>query len=246
VFAPFVSLAAIVPMLLGVVLAGHARTAGVVVFACGLIGTVVVGGWLSGQWILSDLTLSQWHPGYFLPTVAGGLLAATGSAQLGYGDLARLMFGYGLVCWVVLGSVILLRLFTQPRLPTPLLPTMAIEVAPPVVAGTAWFTINGGRVDNLALALAGYAALMVLVQVRLVSAYRTVPFGLGWWAFSFSYAAVVVDAVHWLAAEQVSGQLAWTYVAVAVPSLGVLGLVALTVRALARGTFLPRPAPPPA
>jgi hypothetical protein len=46
------------------------------------------------KWIVADLQLAQWHPGcpprnthpgYFLPTVAGGLIAAAGSAALGYG-----------------------------------------------------------------------------------------------------------------------------------------------------------------
>ena len=79
----------------------------------GLIVTVALGGWLSGQWIISDLSLPQWHPGYFLPTVAGGFLAAGSSAELGYGQLARVLFGYGAICWFVLGSILLQRLLKQ-------------------------------------------------------------------------------------------------------------------------------------
>ena len=240
VLAPFVALFTIVPMLFGVALAQHARTAGVTVFAISLVATVLVGGWLSGEWILSDATLAQWHPGYFLPTVAGGLLAAGSSATLGYASLARVMFGYGSICWLVLGSILLQRLFTQPRLPVPLLPTMAIEVAPPVVAGVAWFDINGGSADGVALGLAGYAGLMVLVQLRLVPLYRTVPFGPAWWAFSFSYAAVFVDAIRWLGATHVSHGHTWSYLLLAVVSGAVLALVLRTAVALARGGFLPR------
>ena len=81
---------------------------------------------------------------------------------------------------------------------------MAIQMAPPVVAGAAWFEINGGRVDGLALGLAGYALLMAMVQIRLVTVFRTAPFGPGWWAFSFSYAAVFLDALRWLSAEDVA------------------------------------------
>ena len=146
IFAPFTALIFIVPMLIGVALANYQPGAGAVLFIAGLIPTVLLGGWLTGGWILQDITLAQWHPGYFLPTVAGGLIAAGGSAAMGYDQLAMLMFGYGMVCWLVLGSILLLRLFTQPSLPTPLIPTMAIELAPPVVAGSAWFaaTAPGG------------------------------------------------------------------------------------------------------
>jgi tellurite resistance protein len=248
VFAPFLAVAGIVPMLLGAALAAHARTAGVTIFAIALIATIGFGGWLIGQWIVSEMTLQQWHPGYFLPTVAGGYLAATTSAELGYGSLAKLMFGYGTVSWLVLGSILLQRLFTQPRLPVPLLPTMAIEVAPPVVAGVAWFAINGGRIDGVALALAGYALLMTLVQLRLVPLYRSVPFGPSWWAFSFSYAAVFVDAIHWLSVEHTTHGQAWAYVLATIVSAAVLVLVLRTLLTLKESRFLPAaptPAPTP-
>ena len=179
-FAPFVGLVGIVPMLLGVALAGYARGAGVAVFAVSMAFTVVIGGYLVGQWIVSDLSLEQWHPGYFLPTVAGGYLSAGACAVLGYRSLGTVMFGYGTVSWLVLGSILLQRMFTQPRLAGPLLPTMAIQMAPPVVAGTAWFQLNGGQIDTVALVLSGYAVLMVMVQLRLVPMFRTAPFGPGW------------------------------------------------------------------
>jgi tellurite resistance protein len=245
VFAPFVAVAAIVPMLLGGALTEHARAAGVGLFVAALVATVLLGAWLTGTWILGDLRLEQWHPGYFLPTVAGGLLASGTAASTGLPGLGWLMFGYGVVCWLVLGSILLTRLFTQPRLPLGLVPTMAIEVAPPVVAGAAWFALDGGVADPVAIAIAGYAGLMVLVQLRLVPLYRTVPFGLGWWAFSFSYCAVVVDGLRWLAAARTPDLTPWSAVLLAVASAAILALVVRSVTAVARGTFLPRPRPTP-
>ena len=231
-------------MLLGVALASHAHDAGLAVFVLSMALTVALGGYLIGQWIVSDLSLEQWHPGYFLPTVAGGYLSAGACATLGYHPLGLVMFGYGTVSWLVLGSILLQRMFTQPRLPGPLLPTMAIQIAPPVVAGTAWFELNGGRVDTVALAISGYAALMVMVQLRLIPIYRTAPFGPGWWAFSFSYAAVFVNAIHWLAAEQTPHGEVWTYLLLAIVTGAVLALAGRTAAALRRGTFLPQPPTP--
>lgn len=242
---PFTALAVIVPMLLGISLAPHARTAGEIVYAVGLVLTVLLGAWLTSLWIRSDTQLAQWHPGYFLPTVAGGLIAAACSAVLGWTTLSHLMLGYGLICWFVLGSILLLRLFTQPALPPPLLPTMAIEVAPPVVAGNAWFAVNGGRLDLVAELLAGYAVLMILVQIGLASTYRRVPFGPGHWAFAFSYAAAFTDGIHWLAVEHVHGQKVLTYLVLAIATSALAALAARTVLGLVRRDFLPRvPADP--
>jgi tellurite resistance protein len=237
---PFTAVVVIVPMLLGVALAPHARTAGEVVHAIGLVLTVLLGGWLTGLWIRADIQLPQWHPGYFLPTVAGGLIAAGGSAALGWVTLSHLMLGYGLICWFVLGSIMLVRLFTQPMLAPPLLPTIAIEVAPPVVAGDAWFVINGGRLDLVAELLGGYAVLMVLVQICMVGVYRRAPFGPGYWAFAFSYAAAVTDGVWWLDVEHVHGQQGLTYLLLGLATLAFAALAARTGLGLGRRTFLPR------
>jgi tellurite resistance protein len=241
VFAPFVALIGIVPMLLGVALSPRAHVVGEVVVIVSLVSTLALGGALMGQWIVSDLTLAQWHPGYFLPTVAGGYLGAGALAALGHDDLAHALFGYGTVSWLVLGSILLQRTFVEQRLPAPLVPTMAIQMAPPVVAGTAWFEINGGRVDALALGLVGYALLMAMVQIRLVPVFRAASFGPGWWSFSFSYAAVFVDALHWMAAEDVVHGTAWAGLLLAVVTVGIGALAIRTVVALRRGRFLPVP-----
>jgi tellurite resistance protein len=212
-----------------------------------LLCTVLVGAWLVGQWILSDAMLIQWHPGYFLPNVAGGLLASGGAATLGYPTLAKLMFGYGAISWAVLAPIVFGRLFTERPLAAPLLPTIAIAQAPPLVAGSAWFEINHGRPDTTALLLAGYAILMLLVQLRLIPAYRQVPFGPGWWAFSFSYTSAFVLALRWLAAERVPDQQPLTYALLAGETLFIGALAVKTIAALRLGDFLvrsPQPAHP--
>lgn len=239
VFAPFTALIVIVPMLLGVALAGHARPAGVVVFGIALALTVAIGGWQTAAWIVADLQLAQWHPGYYLPTVGGGLIGSGGSAALGHHTLAMALFGYGVICWLTLGAIILLRLVATAALPPPLRPTIAIVVAPPVVAGNAWFLMNGGHLDAIAAGLAGYAVLLVLVQIALIPVYRRVPFGPGWWAFSFSYAAAFTLAVNWLAAGRVPGHEVWAAALLAVLTVGIATLVIVTVRRLARGSYLP-------
>jgi tellurite resistance protein len=196
--SPFLSLAVMAPLLLSAALAATAFTAGRVLVIVFLALTIVVGGWLTGQWIAGSLDQDKAHPGYFLPTVAGGLAGAYAAAVVHLNALAQASFGIGIICWALLGSTILYRLFFRPALPDPLAPALAIEVAPPAVAGFAYFALNGGRVDFPARILAGYVVLMVLVQLRFVPVYRRLRFSPGFWGFTFSYAAVTVDALLWI------------------------------------------------
>jgi tellurite resistance protein len=239
-YGPFTALIVIVPMLLGLTLAARVKTAGEVVFWSGVILMVGAGAWIMGDWIAGDGDIRRWHPGYLLPTAAGGLLAAGGSATLGFTTLSHVLFGIGAISSVLLGSILYQRLFVLPALPPPLLPTIAIEVAPPAVAGNSWFAINGGRIDVLEAILAGYLVLELLVQVRLIPLYRRAPFGPGYWAFSFPLAAAVTYGIHWLAADHARGGTALGYALVGILTAGFAVLAARTVVGLFRGTFLPR------
>jgi tellurite resistance protein len=69
-------------------------------------------------------------PGYFLPLAAGGLLAGGASAALGFTTLSHVLFGLGITAFVMLAPIISQRLYVGPSLPPPLLPTIAIDVAP--------------------------------------------------------------------------------------------------------------------
>ena len=80
---------------------------------------------------------------------------------------------------------------------------------------------------------------MILVQIRLIPAYRRVRFGPGWWAFSFSYAAAFTLAINWLAADAVPGHRVWTTAMIGVPTLGIAALAVLTTRHLFGGTYMP-------
>jgi tellurite resistance protein len=244
---PFISLVFIVPILLSVPLAAQARGAGVVVFGCAATLTVIFGAWITGDWIARDGDIRRWHPGYYLPAAAGGLIAGGAGAALGFTTLSHVLFGLGVGSYLLLGSIIGQRLFVVPELPPALLPTIAIELAPPVVAADSWFAINGGRVDTTAAVISGFAVLMLLAQLRLIPMYRRAPFGPAYWAFSFPLAAAFTCGLHWLGAEHVPGATGLGYALVGLLSAGFLVLAARTIVALDAGTFFLRvPVPAPA
>jgi tellurite resistance protein len=246
VAGPFLAVGTIAPMLLAVVgVEPYAPAAGKVLLDVFLALTVALGVWFTGQWIYGPLDVDKIHPGYFLPTVAGGLVASDGAALVGQARLAEVMFGLGIICWLVLGSIILGRLLLRPLPPAALLPTLAIEVAPAGVATLAYLDAHGDHIDAIAASLAGYGILMVAAQIRLLPLYVRLPFMPSTWAFTFSWAAVASAAVHWLAGTRPPGYVAYEYLVAAAVSLLIGAIAARTVVAIARRQLLPATPPPP-
>jgi tellurite resistance protein len=243
VLGPFLSLAVITPMLLAVLgLVPYAPQAGKLLFDVLLALTVILGSWLTGQWICGSLELDKFHPGYFLPAAAGGLLGADGSALVGQHLLAAVMFGFGALFGIITASVILGRLYLRPLLPVPLVPTLGILVAPPAVAALAWFDGHSDHIDTMTTFLGGFGLLMVLTQFRLLPIYRRLPFMPSTWSFAFAWSAVASAGMHWLNDTRPAGYLAEEYVLLAANSALVAAIAARTVVALCRRQLLPRAA----
>ena len=244
VLSPFLSLPLIVPMVLAARgVEPHAHAVGAVLTDVFVALVVLHGSWFTGQLIYGDYSADQLHPGYFLPTVAGGLVASTSAAQVGQEGLGRVLFGYGVVCWLVLGSIILARLFFRPALPAALLPTLAIEVAPAPVANLAWFALGDGAIDEVAQFLAGYGVLMVLAQFRLLPAFLQLHFSVGFWAFTFAWTAVASATLQWITETRPAGSTLWAWLVLAAITALVGGIAVRTTYALARGALFPPAGP---
>jgi len=241
VLSPFVSLPAVTAMLLATSLAPYAVTAARVLVIVFLAVTTVIGGWLTGQWMTGGIDQDSVHPGYFLPTVAGGLIGAYCAAQVQLHALAEASFGIGVICWLLLGSTILNRLFVRPALPAALVPAMAIEAAPPAVAGLALFALTGRATGLVACALGGYAILMVLVQIRLIPVYSRLAFSPGFWAFTFSYSAVATDALVWIGIKRPPLGTGAAITLITLLTCFIAWIAARTVILAVRGRLFPRP-----
>jgi tellurite resistance protein len=239
VASPFVSASAITAMILAAALAAYAFTAGRVLVAVFLGVTIAVGGWLTGQWMTGGISPDAVHPGYLLPTAAGALIGANAAAQVHLHALAEASFGIGVICWVLLSSMILKRLFTEPALPTALVPTMAIELGVPAVAGSAYFAVAGRTVSFMACALGGYAVLMAVVQVRLIPVYLRLSFTPGFWSFAFAYAAVAGDALGWLAIAKPPAATGYAIAVIVLLTAFVAWIAFRTVVLAVRGQLFP-------
>lgn len=228
---PLAALVPVIAMLLGADLSRYWFAAGRLVVVVALAAAAVFAGWLISTWLRGDLELEAVHGGYLLPTVAAGLVGADAAAAVGLRPLAWGAFGIGVFFWTVVTTLILLRLIIRPALPDALTPTLAIVLAPPAVAGLAWFQLAGPVPGPVPAALAGLTVLLALTQVAMLPRYRRLAFSLGFWSFTFPSAAVAAFTFVWLDAAAVPGRQLITAVLLAVLTVFV---AVLAVRSLAR------------
>jgi tellurite resistance protein len=244
--APFIPLAVIAPMILAVALSRYALSAGRILVVVFLALTVLLGGWLTGEWIYAGVSHDRVHPGYYLPTVAGGFVGAYCAALVHLHAIAEAAFGIGIFCWMLLAALVLNRLMFRPALPRRLVPTLAIQIAPPVIGGVAYFGISGNKINFIAAALGGYAVVMLLVQLRLLPLYARLTFTLGFWSFTFTAAAAAIDALLWLAATRPAGTTGYAAVVLGLVTLLIAAIAVRSVIAIARRQFFPPRSPAPA
>ena len=219
---PLASLVPLVGMLLADDLHAYLPIAGVVLGVASISVSTLFAGWLVSTWTTGELHWESLHGGYFLPTVAAGYIASYTAATLGSRSIAIGAFVVASFFWVALFTLLIARLAFRPSLPAPLLPTLAILMAPPAVAARAWFAIAGNNPNEVQDALAALAVVLVIVEGGILRRYLRLSFSLGFWSFTFPVAAMADLAVAWLNLERPAG---WQIVVVALV-VGVTALVA--------------------
>ncbi|MEV7735761.1 hypothetical protein AB0O75_27420 [Streptomyces sp. NPDC088921] len=213
---PIAALAPVTAMLIAIDLSTWSVIAGRSLFFLALAASTLLAAWLLVHWIEGNIKPESMHPGYLLPTVAPGLIGGEGADALGYRGLAWALFGVGSFFGVVLTAIVLQRLTFRATLPDALLPTTAILLAPPAVAGLAWFSLQGATADPVAQSLAGIGVLLLLVQAAMLPRCRRLHFSIGFWSFTFPPAAAVALTVEWLEITEPAGWRVLTGVIVAV------------------------------
>jgi tellurite resistance protein len=221
-------------LLLGSFLFTHARTAGHIVVIVFLIVGVITCGLFLGEWMTGGLDQDRVGPAYYLPGGGIGLVGSVVACQVGMRGVGALFFGIGVFTWVFVSSIVLSRLEYRPRLAPAMIPTIAIELAPPAVAGSAYFLLHPGRPDLFAYGIAGYALITVVAQVRLLPLYHAAGFTVGVWSFTFPCAAMATLGLRWLAAEHPVGSHVYAWIVVALVTMLVGAIAVRTMVSMAR------------
>lgn len=193
---------------------------------------------LAAFWFKERPPLAALAPGLFLPSV-GGMLATFGGVPLGETTTAWVFFALGLVSGLPLAALIVCRLAQHPPLPPPLRPSLAIFLAPPALGYLAWQQLSAG--DGGALAYVFFVALMAALAylAALLPDLARLPFGPGWWAYTFPLAVATNAALAHARADGTSWWLAFALALAAIMTIVILGVLIRSLMALARGTLLP-------
>ncbi len=207
-----------------------------VLWWAGALGQIALTLLVLSAWIgRPTFTLGHVTPAWFIPVV-GLVVVPLAGVHLGPLWLSWFAFSVGLFFWLALLPVVLSRLFVHDQpVPTPLLPTLAVLVAPPSVAFLAWAALHSGVVDTVGTMLLDVAVFFGLLFGALAARLRRLPFFLSWWAFAFPLAALSV-ALTAVAADQDVAALtiaAWTLLAATTALTVLLGV--RTAGAMAAG-----------
>jgi tellurite resistance protein len=234
IYGPFVAYVPVIGILLSAHYVQYLHGIAKALVAIFVTALAVLAAQLLAHWLRGNLPVATFHPGYFLPTVAGAFIASIGLSSSGWREAAQAAFGVGIFFWLVIGTLIFGRLFTGAPLPDEIKPALSVLVSPPAVAGIAWVVQAGGRMDAVAYVLLGILAMMLLVQVLFLAEYRRLPFTVNFWAFTFPVAASTNFAVRWLAEAHSPLWRVWTWTAATLATAFVLGVALATVLTIAR------------
>jgi tellurite resistance protein len=244
----FVGLAGVSTMLIAVAAQPYSRTAAVALFALGAIFTLSFAVWRTGFMWQGGRDPASNTPVLYLPSVAGGYVAAIALSALGWPDWAQLAFGAALFSWLAIESVVLHRFYMLPAMPPPIRPTLGIQLAPPTVGTIAYLAVNGGVPDLAAHAMLGYGLLQALLMLRLLPWVMAQPFTPSYWGFTFGVTALA-NAPLRMVAHGDTGAMAILAPILFVGANLVVGSFALaTIWLTLRGRLLPPAAavaPPP-
>lgn len=196
VASSFVSLFPATTMLVAIGVTPWCRPLAVGLFAIGVSLQLCYAAWQTGGLWRGKHPQEATTPGLYLPTVANNFISAMACGALGFQDVGLVFLGAGIFSWLSLEPVILQRLRSSGELPEALRTSLGIQLAPALVACSAWFAVNGGQVDVLAKMLFGYGLLQLLFMLRLMPWYLTQPFNASFWSFSFGISALATTGLH--------------------------------------------------
>lgn len=192
----FVSLFPATTLLVSIAIAPYFRPLAVGMFVFGVVVQLTYAAWQSAGLWRGNHPHEATTPGLYLPTVANNFISAMACGAIGYHDLGILFLGAGVFSWLSLEPAILHRLRSAGELPAPVRTSLGIQLAPALVACSAYLSVNGGQTDFFAKMLFGYGLLQLLFMVRLIPWYMAQSFNATFWSFSFGISALATTALR--------------------------------------------------
>ncbi|MCE9898131.1 dicarboxylate transporter/tellurite-resistance protein TehA [Raoultella terrigena] len=236
----FVSLFPATTMLVSIGFVPWCRPLSLGLFIIGVALQLAYSAWQSAGLWRGNHPSDATTPGLYLPTVANNFISAMACGALGFNDAGLVFLGAGIFSWLSLEPVILQRLRSDGELPAALRTSLGIQLAPALVACSAWLSVNGGEADTFAKLLFGYGLLQLLFMLRLTPWYLQQPFNASFWSFSFGISALATTGLH-LGHSQPNGFFHFLAIPLFVFTNLIIGLLLIrTFLLLVRGKLLIR------
>lgn len=157
-------------------------------------------------------------PAWFIPAV-GNVLVPIAGVHFGYLEVSWFFFSIGMMFWLILFTIFFNRILFHAPLPTHLVPTLFILIAPPAVGFLSYMKLNGS-LDNFAHMLYYIGLFLTLLLFSQFKIFSKLPFSLSWWAYSFPIAAITLAT---MTMYQLSQNSLYAYMAGIL--LGILSLI---------------------
>jgi len=177
----------------------------------------IVAAQLLAHWVTGGVAMQSIHPGYLMPVVPGAFVASIGFSSIHAPDAAMAAFGVGAFFWLVVGTIVTVRLMTGGEPPPAAKTGLSAYLAAAATANVAWMVLHPGPVGAIQLGLTGVLLIMVLMQVMLLPEYRKLPFTQMFWVFTFPVATTANYSIRWLATTNLHGReiCAWAILGLA-------------------------------
>ncbi len=142
------------------------------------------------RWFHKEFQVQTINPAWFIPVVGPIIVPVSGMA-LHQSEISWFYFSIGLIFWLILFTIIFYRILFHSPIPTRLIPTFFILIAPPAVGFIAYVKMTG-HIDPFAKILYYFALFTTLLLFIMIDRFRKLPFFISWWAYTFPMDAITL------------------------------------------------------
>ena len=142
------------------------------------------------SWFHKNYKLQSFNPAWFIPVV-GPILVPVAGVQVANPEISWFFFSVGIIYWIGLLSILLYRVIFHDPLPSKLVPTLFILIAPAAVGFIAYIKLTHS-LDPFSRILFYFGVFTVLMLVTMVDKFTKVPFFISWWAYTFPLDAITL------------------------------------------------------
>lgn len=214
-------------------------TAMTFLWCVGSILEIVATVWVVERWLNNaengGLQWSTFTPVFFVPVV-GNVLAPLGGVSIGLEAWATAQFGVGVFLWLVLQTLLFVRLAQAGPLPARLAPSWFITLVPPSIGGLSLLQLDAPL--TLVWMAWGIGVFFLILASTQVNIIREQPFSMANWGMSFPLAAFTSLTLRMTQAPGGAWLQMPATLLLAITSLLILSLTLSTWRGLRHGQLL--------